>query len=84
MAVLPDGDRLSVWAELMQRLSLARDSINITKADLRTAINAADDWANTNAASYNSALPQPARGALTSAQKALILMLVVSRRWTKE
>lgn len=81
MAVLPDADRFDLWAELMRAISDAHEPVAITKADLRAALNAADAWAEANATAYNTALPQPARGALTAAQKARILMLVVRRRW---
>lgn len=81
MAVLPDADRAGVWAEFMQRLSREAQGIAITKADLRAAVNALDDFLNTNAAAINTAIPQPARGSLTVAQKALLLMYVVARRY---
>jgi hypothetical protein len=79
MAVLSDTDRTDLFAEL-NRDRTAIDGMSITKADLRAALNAADDWANSNAASYNAALPQPARGAMTSAQKAALLMYVIRKR----
>lgn len=80
MAVLSDNDRIDSWAEFMR---LNTEGIGISKADLRAAVNAADDWANSNAASFNSALPQPARGSLSSAQKARLLSLVVRKRYEK-
>lgn len=58
MAVLSDPDRIDVWADFMRQSGVLGA---VVKADLRAAVNAADDWANTNAASYNSALPLPAR-----------------------
>lgn len=83
MAVLNDTDRAEVNAELMREISADQQACGITKADLRAAINAADDWANANAAAYNTALPQPARGALTATQKARLLLHVVRKRWVK-
>jgi hypothetical protein len=65
----------------MRRYSSDGATIGITKADLRAAINAADDWANTNTTSYNTALPLPARTSLTTAQKALLLNFVITRRY---
>ena len=44
---------------------------------------AAEAWCTSNATSYNTALPQPARGVLTSAQKALLLAWVVLWRRAK-
>ena len=81
MAVLSDSDRTATWAELMSEWSNARESVAITKADLRAAVDAIDAWLNGNATSANAAIPQPARGALTAAQKARLLMFVVRRRY---
>jgi hypothetical protein len=55
--------------------------ISITKADLRAAVNALDDFMSTNATAVNTAIPQPARSALSTAQKAYMLMLVIQRRY---
>jgi hypothetical protein len=46
---------------------------SLTRAELRAAIDAADDWVVANAPSFNSALTAP--------QKALLLSYVVRRRW---
>lgn len=81
MAVLSDADRAAEWAELMRDLSAAGEPCAVTKADLRAALNAADTWVDDNAASFNAAIPQPARGALTASQKARLLMRVVRRRY---
>ena len=77
MAVLGESDRAGVWAEYMRS---GDGATGITKPELRAVINAADDWAEANAASFNSAIPQPQRGLLTSRQKAAILMFVIDRR----
>lgn len=81
MAALTNAERQAAWADLMRELSNDGDPIAVTKPDLRAALNAVDDWIDTNAASYNAALPQPARGALTTGQKARLLLAVVRRRW---
>ncbi len=65
----------------MRELSARQEGIGVNKADLRTAINAADDWVSANAASFNTALPQPARSVLTATQKALLLQYVITRRY---
>lgn len=83
MAVLQDSDRFDVWASIMREFSENHDSISLTKAELRAAVDAIDDWVNTNAASFNSAIPQPARGSLTALQKSRLLMLVVMKRFDK-
>lgn len=77
MAVLPDIDRARTLAQLM------RDAIKsgaFAKPDLRAAVNAADAWADANAASFNAALPQPFRGAASAPEKAAILAYVCLRR----
>jgi len=78
MAVLSDADRALTHAEWM---SLGNFPPTVLKADLRAAVNAVDDWVDTNAAAYNTALPQPFRGDATAAQKALVLQFVVSKRF---
>lgn len=83
MALLQDADRLSLWQLFMALLSRDRDTITISKADLRAAVNAADAWVNANKVSYNAALPLPARTSLTDAQKANLLILVVLRRYER-
>lgn len=81
MAILPDSDRIGLWAEVMRVFSDAHETCTINKTDLRAALNAVDDWADSNAASYNSALPLPARTSLTARQKARLLMIVLRRRY---
>ena len=63
MAALSENDRVSVWATVMERASEERASVNLTKEELRAAIDAVDDWIDANAASFNSALPCRSRHA---------------------
>lgn len=77
MAVLSDADRIEVWAQIMRE---SVSTLALAKTDLKAAVDAADTWADSNAASFNSAIPQPARGALTTKQKAALLMYVIARR----
>lgn len=81
MAVLGDPDRIEVWAGLIRRLSDSRTPIALTKAQLRAAIDAADDWCEANAASFNTALPAAARTGLTAGQKAMLLAYVALKRY---
>ena len=81
MAVLSDPDRALVASRLMNDLSVVREACSLTKTQLQAAVNAADDWANTNAASFNSALPAAAQSGLTASQKARLLAAVVLRRF---
>ncbi len=81
MAVLSDADRVDEWAGFMSDASSRFELIDLTKQDLREAVNAVDDWIDANAAAFNQALPVAARTSLTAAQKAELLMRVVRRRF---
>ena len=83
MALLTTEDRVEIWREFQRDLSTVREPIGaVTKADLRAAVDAIDQWISDNAAAFNAAIPQPARGALTAAQKARLLNAVSRRRFT--
>lgn len=82
MAVLSDADREAVWASFMETASPFLETLfGMSKVDIRAAVNALDQWAEDNAAAVNSAIPQPARGAMTAKQKARLLVWVIERRW---
>ena len=80
MAVLQDADRIAVWLQFM-RENRAEITGALTKAELRAAVDAADQWVSDNASSFNTALPVAARTALNASQKAAILMFVVAKRF---
>lgn len=80
MAVLSNSDRIAVWEQWM-RENRATIAGAMTRGELRAAVDAADNWADSNAASFNSALPLPARTVLSSTQKAALLNYVIARRW---
>ena len=81
MAVLTDSERAAIVAAYGRELSEARTPFNLSRPDLRAAINALDDFLNTNVAAINNAIPLPARTVLTPSQKARLLTLVIERRW---
>jgi len=81
MAVLSDTDRAQLWADFMRDRSAARDPLGLSKAELRAAADALDQFLSDNAAAINSAIPQPARSALTTPQKALLLQYVIQKRY---
>jgi hypothetical protein len=82
MAILADADRQQVWKEYQTALGANRDVVGaLTKHDLKAAVDAIDAWVDANSAAFNTAIPQPARGALTTKQKAGLLTLVVQRRY---
>lgn len=80
MAVLSNADRIAVWTEWMRQNKIAITGA-LTKAELRAAVDALDDFLNTNATTINNAIPLPARTVLTTPQKAALLSFVVMRRW---
>lgn len=75
---LTEQDRARCFARMMQSYLTTG---TLTKPELRAFIDATDDWVEANQASYNSAIPLPARTTLTSAEKAAGLMLVVAKRY---
>lgn len=82
MAVLSDQDRLEGCSEYTSALSRLRDTITgLTKADVRAAFNALDQYLHDNAVAINSTIPQPARSNLTSAQKAGLMKVVIDKRY---
>ena len=50
MAVLPDNTRKQIWADFQREASAHRQSLGLTKPDLRAAANAIDDYFDTNTA----------------------------------
>jgi len=80
MAVLPEGERAGLHQRIMQRIGALGQTTGALKAEWRQLIDAADDWADANAAAYNTAIPAGIRGKFTVGQKALALALVCFRR----
>ena len=82
MALLQQVDLTAIQRDLCGEWSRDREGVaGVTRAELAAAVTAADTWANTNASSYNSALPLPARTSLTATQKAKLLVYVIRKRW---
>lgn len=82
MAVLSDADRAVLSARFQSDASATRTVLpGVTKTDIRAAIDAIDGWVDANAASFNAAIPQPARAALSARIKAELLTHVVRRRF---
>jgi hypothetical protein len=81
MAELPDETRQQIWRGLMRWWSQEREEIgDVSKSDLKDAVDATDEWIDDNQASYNAALPETARTNLTQAQKALMFCAVALAR----
>ncbi|MBK9711544.1 MAG: hypothetical protein IPO81_09510 [Kouleothrix sp.] len=65
----------------MRYWSKKLEAVGVTKDDLQAAVNAADDWADAAATSFNSALPTAFRTSATASQKAVLLAIVVLARF---
>ena len=81
MAALSDADRRTAWAEWMNTASRLRLPCAVEKADLRAAFDALDTFFEANAGAINNAIPQPARSAMTTQQKALMLAIIIRLRY---
>lgn len=77
MANMSAEERRRCWAQFMR---VNTESLSITKTDLRAAVDATDQWITDNETAFNLAIPQPARGALSSTQKTLLFTYVAMRR----
>ena len=84
MAVLSEQDLENIHQKYMQTSSSDRESLPLTKAELREAVDATDTWIDANSADYNNALPVAAKAALTSKQKTRLLTAVAFRRFEVE
>jgi hypothetical protein len=81
MAVLLGSERARARSDFTMLLMAATEEISLTRPELQAAIDATDAWIDANAASFNAALPLPARAALTTKQKARLFMAVAKRRY---
>lgn len=81
MATLTETERLTVRGVFNALNDIERIPVEITKADLLAAVNALDTFFDNNAAAINQAIPQPARAALTTRQKAFLVTAVIRKRF---
>jgi len=81
MAVLPLADRQKIWRGLMRYWSAHSEGIGIQKADLLSAVTDIDAFLENNSTAINNAFPLPARTALTTEQKAILVAVVALARW---
>lgn len=76
MAVLDSTARQAIRDILMR----ARNVGAVNKPDLRAAIDATDAWIDSNAASYNTALPEPFKSTATAQEKTILFCFVALKR----
>jgi hypothetical protein len=77
VAALDETSRARTWAHWMRK---NLESCGFTKTDLRAALDATDNWIDSNQASFNSALPAAFRTTATTPQKTLLFCFVAMRR----
>jgi hypothetical protein len=84
MAILIDNDRREIWAEFQRHSSNIWENIGLSKAQLRAAVDATDDWIDINQTSFNDALPAAAKAVLTAKQKVRLFLAVAQKRFNVE
>lgn len=81
MAILSGKNRELLNQAFADEESNERIKVVPGKQDIRAAIDAIDNWLEANRASFNAAIPAPAKSGLTSRQKMKLLMLIINKRW---
>ena len=82
MATLSVAERREIWGNFMRMLSAEGENIpGIVKNDLLNAVNGLDNLMNASEETINNAIPNPARSAMTTKQKAMLLMYVITARY---
>ena len=81
---LTTEQRQELFAEFQRYESSNKNPIDCTKPDLKAAVDGIDDWIDSNQASFNAAIPLPARTSLTMKQKLRLFMKILDKRWEVE
>lgn len=82
MAYLSSNDRAECTTNIQRDIDLSNETFGtMTKAELRDAVDALDAFLEDNKVTINNAIPQPARGAMTTKQKAKMLVWIVTQRY---
>lgn len=80
MAVLSSQDRQRISTGLQRSAGIFGGVPNVLKSDLLAAVNATDDWIDSNAAAFNSALLATFRTNASQAQKTVLFCAVALGR----
>jgi hypothetical protein len=80
MAVLTSTDRERVRNFVMRLARAVVGSWGVTKTELRELIDDTDDWIDSNASAYNTAIRVGIRNKFTTPQKTLVFCYVAMRR----
>lgn len=81
MAAMIDADRQDAARKWIHKAFLDLNATaTLDTVAIKAAIDAADDWVDANAGSFNTALPAAFRTTATLAQKALLIAFVAMKR----
>lgn len=81
MPALTEEQKRRVWRSFIERwIANQADPCEWTKADLAATAAAINDWIDSNATSFNNALPAAFRTTATAQEKAAFFVYVVSLR----
>lgn len=81
MAVLTEEERETSKHDLIERFYVRLNKVAaLDTTEMRALINAADDWLEANAASYNAAIPLPLRAKATVAEKTAAFAIAAMKR----
>lgn len=84
MAAMSESDLMLVVEEIIAKRRASEPGGAYTPEEWLILVTAIDQWSVDNASEFNQALPETARGELTTQQKTLYLLLVVARRYLVE
>ena len=81
MALLNDTDREAATRNWVRKaFADLRQTATLHAGQIRAAVDAADQWCDDNAGSFNTALPTPFKTTATLAQKSILLAYVALKR----
>lgn len=84
MATLSEAQRVEVWCEFMCTMAAETRSSGFTKVDLRSAVDALDNWFDTNqSTTVDNIFPTATKNGLTDAEKMHLLAAVATCRATE-
>lgn len=78
MALLPDADRIAVWADCMQANT---DPTSAVKTAWKAAVDYTDGWLDSQEATYVAGLPAAFRTGTTARTKRLMFLRSVLKRF---
>lgn len=81
MALLTSLQKVALRILFCSDVSNRREAWPLSRADTDAAVDATDSWIDSNAPSYNNALPTAAKNGLNATQKAALFSAVAAKRY---